>query len=303
MMPVSCMMPVSSIIVSDADSAVAIMSYRSIILLYFFLGSLQGMTGAERTSSNALLHYWDGVNFSDSLQVMSSDTLFMRWTKKLAVEDSSTVRQAVAQFTGKAYHYGFSRLFFTDMAEHTLFNLNSSQHNDRLYIVFLEATLSSPYLDEDEKYRYRFQLENIRKNLPGSTATDFIYLDRHRHRKKMSEIQTEFLVLFFYNPDCEHCRRTEAYLESQPDLQRPEVKILAVYPGFQTEEWQSSVSTLPSGWLDVCSPGGEINNRLLYFIQSTPSIYLLDRHKKVLLKEAAPELLVSTLKRLLSAKE
>lgn len=179
------------------------------------------------------------------------------------------------------------RLYFSDELESLLFNSGSPYRNDALYLVFLKEFLASGRMPEDEKSRYRFQMENVSKNMPGHKAADFEFMVKDRGRFKMSDVQSDYLVLFFYNPDCMRCRDVEQRMQTDSVLASPHVKVLAVYPGIQTQEWLDSPSALPGSWIDGCSPDGVVNNRLLYFIQSTPSIYLLDKHKNVILKDVS----------------
>lgn len=207
--------------------------------------------------------------------------------QRLSTLQEPALSDSVRLFVGRKYADETSRLYYSDEVESKLFNPASLQRNNSLYIVFLKETLASGNVPEAEKSRYRFQLENVRKNMPGTKATDFEVLDKNGRRFRMSAVDADYLVLFFYNPDCMRCRRVEEQIKTDSVFRSSVLKIMAVYPGIMTREWLDAPSTLPSSWLDVCSPEGEVNNRLLYFIQSTPSIYLLDRRKNVILKDVS----------------
>lgn len=207
--------------------------------------------------------------------------------QRLSTMREPALSDSVKVFIGQKYADETSRLYYSDELEAMLFNPASPQRNDSLYIVFLKETLASKDVPEEEKSRYRFQLENVSKNMPGERATDFTVSDKRGRRFKISDIEADYLILFFYNPDCVRCRRVEEQMKVDSVFQLPSLKIVAVYPGIMTREWLDAPSVLPSSWMDVCSPEGEVNNRLLYFIQSTPSIYLLDKHKNVILKDVS----------------
>lgn len=257
-------------------------------------------TCEERTEPLSL-HYWDKFDFKDSLwltDLAQVEQDLVNYLNLLSGLEKSVATLSVKAFVGKVYSNEAARLYFTDEVEHYLFDLNSSRRNDNLYIIFLKETLASPYLKEGEKFRYRFQLENIMKNMPGDKATDFSYLDKKGNQLKMSDLKADYLVLFFYNPDCERCRDAKRHLSQEAVLKKTSVRVLAVYPGSQTKEWLAQPSDLPAGWIDGCSPDGAINNRLLYFIRTTPSVYLLDKHKRVILKDISSGYLVKYLREL-----
>ena len=53
--------------------------------------------------------------------------------------------------------------------------------------------------------------------------------------------------------------------------------------------------TYPANWIDAYSPDGEITQKLLYYIPATPSFYLLDANKKVILKDAPLDTVIAFL--------
>lgn len=242
--------------------------------------------------------YWNRFGFKDSIWITKPDSIrkvlgdFLDMVRQLPAGEQ---QKAADAFTERAYSTTASRQYFADEVEYRLFNPDSPQRDDRLYMVFLRSALASSQLPEEEKSRYRFQLKNAGKNLPGNKATDFTYINKEGKRRKMSDIKSDYLVLFFYNPDCNRCRKAEQLLKKEPVLNQPSVKILAVYPGPLTKEWLEHPPTLPATWENGCSPDGEVNNRLLYFIQSTPAIYLLDKNRNVLLKDSSPTALIKYL--------
>ena len=77
----------------------------------------------------------------------------------------------------------------------------------------------------------------------------------------------------------------------EPALQDARVKVLAVYPYDDTELWKQKTLQTPGNWIDARGADGE-SLESLYFIQATPSLYLLDSQKRVLLKDAPPQAVI-----------
>ena len=115
----------------------------------------------------------------------------------------------------------------------------------------------------------------------------------------MHDMTADYLLLVFHDPDCENCERILPQLMREPLLQSPKVKVLAVYPDNNTDEWRQKHYDMPANWIDAYSPQGEISGKSVYFIQATPSLYLLDREKKVLLKDSTPQTILQNLSELL----
>lgn len=69
-------------------------------------------------------------------------------------------------------------------------------------------------------------------------------------------------------------------------LQRQDLKVLLIYADKDFDAWRKDVRTYPTNWIDAYSPNGEIMQKLIYYVPATPSFYLLDTNKKVILKDA-----------------
>ena len=52
---------------------------------------------------------------------------------------------------------------------------------------------------------------------------------------------------------------------------------------------------MPRGWIVGWNKAGDIRNRQLYAIPATPSLYLLDLRKRVILKDASMDQLIGYL--------
>jgi hypothetical protein len=74
------------------------------------------------------------------------------------------------------------------------------------------------------------------------------------------------------------------------------LKILALYPDEDIETWKAYRSAIPPTWLNACdgTAAKKIKSKL-YAIRAIPSLYLLDRNKRVLLRDAVTEQVIPVL--------
>ena len=77
-----------------------------------------------------------------------------------------------------------------------------------------------------------------------------------------------------------------AFLEIQ---EKGVLRVLAVYPDEDENEWLLKSSQIPRGWIVGWNKQGDIRSKTLYEIRATPTMYLLDQQKKVILKDASLE--------------
>ena len=242
----------------------------------------------EARLSYLLSHYWDNYQFSDTTQVNQDlgEQGFADFLNLLGYGNDETIDNATKLFYDKAFASRWGKDHYSKLIDHYLGNPNSPLRNDAIYVHFLRNI--RPYYANDTalRERYAFLLTQTKKNLPGSMATDFAYVERNGKQGRLSTIQSKFTLLFFHDPDCENCKRIMPIAMQEPLLQRADVKVLAMYGDKDFEAWRRDVHLYPTNWIDAYSPDGEIMNKLLYYLPATPSFYLLDANKRVILKDA-----------------
>ena len=65
------------------------------------------------------------------------------------------------------------------------------------------------------------------------------------------------------------------------------ITVLTVYPDDDLQEWKSHLPQLPSNWLNAYDTDMVITKEKLYDLRFIPTIYLLDKNKKVILKDTS----------------
>ena len=63
--------------------------------------------------------------------------------------------------------------------------------------------------------------------------------------------------------------------------------ILTVYPDEDLDEWLAYLPNMPATWVHGYDKGMRVSREKLYDIRAIPTIYLLDRDKMVILKDAS----------------
>ncbi len=246
------------------------------------------MTQPEERLTYLVNHYWDNYQFNDTTQVNQDlgEQGFADFINILGYGNDELMDNATKLFYDQAFSTSWGKKHYSQMINHYLDNPNSPLRNDVVYVHFLRNI--RPYYANDAaaRQRYTFKLTQAKKNLPGQPATDFTYTERNGQQGKLSNIQAKFTLLFFHDPDCENCKRIMPYAVAEEQLKRQDVAVLAIYADKDFEAWRKDVHTYPANWIDAYSPDGEITQELLYYLPATPSFYLLDANKKVILKDA-----------------
>lgn len=255
------------------------------------------MTEPQQRASYYVSHYWNGYSTVDTAFIHSGETEqlfadFLNALQYVSPQESETALRNMMSFMeadSTAYAH------FCSLSEKYLYDPNSPMRNEDYYITVLEEMLASHRLTEPQKLRPADRLKQARKNRPGMKAVDFTYVTPTNPDKalRMSHIEADYTLLFFYDPDCSNCRKYEGVLAGMPaftELQDKGVlRVLAVYPDEDRDEWLLKSSYMPKGWIVGWNRQGDIRSKQLYDIRATPTLYLLDKQKKVILKDAPLE--------------
>jgi hypothetical protein len=253
------------------------------------------MTEPQQRATYLLMHYWDNVDFNDMKLVANDDFMeqgFVNYLSVLPIVDALTAERSVEAMMKRAEVNGVAYKKLVNIAEKYLFEPNSPMVSDEMYIMFLNQVLKTSVLSKVEKSRFEYQHRVVMKNRVGSVATDFIYMDKDGKTGSLHQLKAEETLLVFYDPECDNCAeiieklRYDRRLNSK--IMSGKLRVLAVYAGDNRALWEQHLAKMPTNWL-VGRAVSKIQPLGLYVLRAMPAIYLLDKDKKVVKKEAVPE--------------
>ena len=226
-------------------------------------------------------HYWDNLDFSDTS--LSLDTAFMEqsfanFTTVLELLPDARLKSAVAKLIEASSVNHEANDFVLDIAERYLYDPQSPVYDERSYLPFVEYLLAADPADQLLAYRR----EMILKNSPGSSAPDFAFTTPDGSHGRLLDGDARYILLFFYEPDCEQCLATIDALASSSDLAEMVadggLRVVLDYQGDDTDLWVAHAATLPAGWI-AARDNGAIDRDDLYDVRLTPTIYLSRRDR------------------------
>ncbi len=253
------------------------------------------MTEPQQRATYLLMHYWDNVDFNDMKLVANDDFMeqgFVNYLSVLPIVDALAAERSVEAMMKRAEVNGVAYKKLVNIAEKYLFEPNSPMVSDEMYIMFLNQVLKTSVLSKVEKSRFEYQHRVVMKNRVGSVATDFIYMDKDGKTGSLHQLKAEETLLVFYDPECDNCAeiieklRYDRRLNSK--IMSGRMRVLAVYAGDNRALWEQHLAKMPTNWL-VGRAVSKIQPLGLYVLRAMPAIYLLDKDKKVVKKEAVPE--------------
>lgn len=238
---------------------------------------------------------WKNYDFKDTTLVHRPEVTEKRFSTFLALlhrTKSEEWDMAVSQLLDTAYRAS-SVIFrhFTQLADKYLNDPNSPFRNEEMYISSLSYMIEKEGVEEVVKQHARYQLDMAMKNRKGTVAHNFNYLTCDNQQGSLHEVSCELILLFFYNPECDECRRVKEYMMNSSVFsylqQSDKLKILALYPDEDLLIWKRHLQENPRSW--ITARFSTMAESEAYHLPAIPALYLLDANKKVLLKDAPIE--------------
>ena len=144
---------------------------------------------------------------------------------------------------------------------------------------------------------YQQQLTTCRNNSPGTPAADFTFTDAKGRPHSLYGTPGEYTLLLFSNPGCPACRGIISLLKDSPQINSMvrdgRMTLLSIYIDEDVAEWFKGLSDYPEEWIT-----GYNQDLTIRDVRAIPSLYLLDRDKKILFKDISPNMLMLQLERL-----
>lgn len=247
----------------------------------------------ESRADYLVRHYWENVDFADTTYLDHREVMEQAWVDyidimKLVPEE--TAISAIKQMYKDAGKKKKVFFYFTDLAEKYLYDPNSPMRNEELYIPVLDAMLESTVLDDTEKILPKGRRDLAEQNRLGRQAEDFTYTLVSGKSGTLYGVKANYTLLFINNPGCHACEEGIKELKQAPTINKEfeagNLKILSVYPDEDKEEWERHLSDFPKEWINGYDKKLMIKEKNLYDLKAIPTLYLLDKNKKVLLKDA-----------------
>lgn len=149
------------------------------------------------------------------------------------------------------------------------------------------------WIDESSLTKMREEVAFLKPNLIGQPAPPLNLVDTLMTPMNVLELPDDFIVLFFYDPDCGHCKKkTPVLLDAYYDLKDLGAEVVAVCVPTDIDRWKEYINERQLDWINLSDPFKKSNFRAAYDIRSFPRVFVLDKERKIIAKRLGVEQLV-----------
>lgn len=124
-----------------------------------------------------------------------------------------------------------------------------------------------------------------RDNQIGNVAPQIYMQDTLGRAKTLYDISSDYLILYFYSPTCGHCKKKTPVLRDIYHEMNGKAEVLAVCVDTEEDKWKNFIKTFELDWLNYADMKYQSNFRIQYDTRTTPTIYILDKDKRIIAKK------------------
>ncbi len=233
-------------------------------------------------------HYFDYVNFHDArlLRTKFYYNKLDRYFEKMIIPAPDTIIKEskvvldLASANEEVFQYTLQTLF-------NKYNNSNVMGMDKAFVFFAENYYlngKAEWADTVWLKKVEERVKEIKPNLIGNQAPNLRLIKNDGSLVSLNMIESDYTVLFFYEPTCGHCKKaTPKVVELSEKFWEYGVEVLAIYTQFDKDEWDKYIIDKKlENWINAWDPYNQSGFRNNYDVKSTPSIYLLDKDKRII---------------------
>jgi thiol-disulfide isomerase/thioredoxin len=245
----------------------------------------------EAKQQYILQHFLDNIDFTDTLLLYSD--LF---TSKAIAYIKLYGKQGL---TKEQQEQGFIIAVDTLMRKSRLNDRINTQIKDYLIEGFelLDMDKVLEYISEhymvenscnDDKHSsmLKKRLEGYKKLLIGTKAPEVMFADEKNKPFKLSELKSPYTLLIFWASWCPHCQEAMPELKKIVEQQKEKrLEVVAISIDTNKTEYYNAIQKVNYHWINYCDTNGW-NGKAAndYYLYATPTMFLLDKEKKIIAK-------------------
>jgi thiol-disulfide isomerase/thioredoxin len=246
-------------------------------------------------------HYWDGITFMDGRVIRTPFFLpkIEKYFREVLVPvPDSIIKEADYLLLLARSDTSMYRFLLNWLTDEYIYPKYMGQ--DAVFVHLFEKYHSkgiSSWLNEKQLTTISNRAYMLMANLIGEKASDLNLTDSTGKTTSLYDVNADYTLVVFWDPTCGHCREEIPRLDSfyKAKWKGEGVKIYAVLTENEKAKWLEFIQQKNlNDWVHVYqteenkkaeTDSQKAGFRQLYDVTQTPTIYLLDKEKRIIAKK------------------
>lgn len=235
-------------------------------------------------------HYWDSFDFADP-RIMRTPFLepkLDRYIKNLVVQTPDSLIKEADWIIKKASANEEVKSFVVYYLANQYENPKTVGTED-LWVHLAEKYYLAGQMgvSDETKKKIADKVNTLKPLLVNKTFPALTLADPLGKKVNVQAIPANYTVLFFYAPTCGHCKESAPKLKDFYDKNKVNgVKVVTISTEHNMEEWKSFLTTYHLEELtNTFDTLKEYDFNRKFDVVTTPTIYILDKNKKIIARK------------------
>jgi thiol-disulfide isomerase/thioredoxin len=159
-----------------------------------------------------------------------------------------------------------------------------------LYDTYFAKGDMNFWANEQLRKNLKDHADRLRKSLIGMKGPNLIMQDANLQPRELYNIKNKYTIIYIFDPDCGSCKKETPKLVDFYSKKKWDVEVFAVSADTSMAKMRDYIKEMGMKWITVNGPRTYVGPyQDLYDANSTPTIYVLDRQKKIIGKKIPAE--------------
>jgi thiol-disulfide isomerase/thioredoxin len=234
-------------------------------------------------------HFFDNIDFSDE-RILRTPILKSKldaFFTNVVIQLPDSINREIDRLIPKCTDYKVFQYVAVYLFNH--FRESTYMGHDAIIVKLADDIYLSGKADwttQEWRDNLKKEVDRIRPNLIGVKGHDLIMNSYKGIFVSLYDINKDFTILYFWEPDCGHCKEATPKLKQYYDKVRNQgVEVFAICTQTDKAKWEKYIEDNKLDWINGWDPQRTTNYDYYYNVTSTPGVYILDRNKKIIAKK------------------
>lgn len=236
-------------------------------------------------------HYWDGFDFTDDrlvrTPVYANKVKF--YLEKITVQHPDSISAACDYIIEKArpskelFKWAVYYMTYT-------YETHKIMGFDAVFVHMVDTYYKTKqvwWIGQEQMTKIINASDRISYTLLGKTAVNLMLQDSTGKVIPLHSVKADYTIVVFWEPTCSHCKKEIPELKHLYDSLKTagvSVEVYAVVSELDYKAWRTFVKEHKLNWINVCGKDAQElgTAKYYYYVYSTPTLYLLDKNKKII---------------------
>ena len=231
--------------------------------------------------------FWDNVNFNDRRLLCTPmiNNKLKRYMEQLTPQNPDSIISAASHLINKVeYHPEYFKAFSNWIVKKYEPTKTTLMDPEAVFVHMIQNHFTHEkafWADSLTVNTIQKRAYEMAQSLIGKDAPNVISTDTKGNKQELLSMKAPYLVVYMFNPDCEHCQEQTPKLIDYYNKMNGEIDVMAIAIETEEKPWKDYVKKLNMPFPSVFDP----TNRSIYakyYVDITPELYVINPERKII---------------------